>query len=257
MKEILIQNKSGFNKGYTPITFRDESSNNTGMDFGILRLEKGEIRQIDTGLETALLLMEGKTGFRFDDSFETAQRLDLFQEGPHALHVSSETKIILEAETDCEFALIQTENDKYFEPAFFTPENMLENEHRGKGMLDDTSYRIVRTIFDKRNREDANLVLGEVVNFPGKWSSYPPHHHPQPEIYHYRFSKTQGYGHGEHGDDVLKIRHFDTLKIMGGKDHSQVAAPGYGMYYIWVIRHLDDNPYIVPEFTKEHKWIVI
>lgn len=37
-------------------------------------------------------------------------------------------------------------------------------------------------------------------------------------------------------------------------DHAQVAAPGYGMYYSWVIRHLPDNPYTVPEFTDDHSW---
>ena len=63
--------------------------------------------------------------------------------------------------------------------------------------------------------------------FAGGQSSYPPHHHPQPEIYHYRFTEPQGYGHAE-----------------------------YGMYYSWVIRHLPDNPYTVPEFTEEHAWVM-
>ena len=90
--------------------------------------------------------------------------------------------------------------------------------------------------------ERLEKVLGEVVTMPGRWSSYPPHHHPQPEIYHYRFTRPQGYGHAELGDDVLKVKQFDTVKIFDGNDHAQCAAPGYGMYYSWVIRHLPDNP---------------
>ena len=148
----------------------------------------------------------------------------------------------------------QVENDNRFETMIFDESNLLESEHRGKDLLDDTAYRIVRTIFDIRNRPDANLVLGEVITFPGKWSSYPPHHHSQPEIYHYRFTEPQGYGHGESGDNVLKIQQYDTLKILYDLDHGQVAAPGYGMYYIWVIRHLPGNPYTIPEFTQEHAW---
>ena len=27
------------------------------------------------------------------------------------------------------------------------------------------------------------------------------------------------------------------------------------MYYLWVIRHLDDEPYITPTFVPEHKWV--
>ena len=97
-------------------------------------------------------------------------------------------------------------------------------------------------------------MLGEVVNLPGDWSSYPPHHHAQPEIYHYRFTAPQGYGHAELGDEVFKIRQYDTLKIPAGLDHAQCAAPGYGMYYSWVIRHLPGRPYTAPEFTAEHAW---
>jgi 5-deoxy-glucuronate isomerase len=94
------------------------------------------------------------------------------------------------------------------------------------------------------------------VTLPGGWSSYPPHHHRQPEIYHYRFTAPQGYGHAELGDQVFKVGNRDTLCIKPGLDHAQCAAPGYGMYYSWVIRHLPGDPYTVPEFTREHAWIM-
>ena len=60
--------------------------------------------------------------------------------------------------------------------------------------------------------------------------------------------------HAELGETVLKVRANDTIKIFDGFDHAQCAAPGYGMYYAWVIRHLPEAPYIVPEFTAEHAW---
>ena len=60
--------------------------------------------------------------------------------------------------------------------------------------------------------------MGEVVTAPGGWSSYPPHHHEQPEIYHYRFTEPQGYGHAECGDDVFKVRQYDTYKIVDEKN---------------------------------------
>jgi len=151
--------------------------------------------------------------------------------------------------------ICRTACDRAFPTVLYTPDSMLESEHRDKGRLDDTSHRIVRTIFDGRNRPEANLVLGEVINFPGRWSSYPPHHHPQPEIYHYRFTDPRGYGHAELGEDVLRVRPFDTIEILDLDDHSQVAAPGYGMFYVWVIRHLPGQPYTVPEFTSEHIWL--
>jgi 5-deoxy-glucuronate isomerase len=53
---------------------------------------------------------------------------------------------------------------------------------------------------------------------------------------------------------VFKVGDRDTVCIKPGLDHAQCAAPGYGMYYSWVIRHLPGDPYTVPEFAKEHAW---
>jgi 5-deoxy-glucuronate isomerase len=57
------------------------------------------------------------------------------------------------------------------------------------------------------------------------------------------------------GTEAYQLHNRDTLLITGNKDHPQVAAPGYAMWYLWVIRHLDGNPYISPEFTPEHMWV--
>ena len=147
--------------------------------------------------------------------------------------------------------MYRTANVKPFAATLYLPDDV-PNEHRGAGQVGGACLRFVRTIFDGTNT-DANceLVLGEVITMPGRWSSYPPHHHRQPEIYHYRFTEPRGYGHAELGDTVLKVRQYDTVKIFDGNDHAQCTAPGYGMYYAWVIRHLPGDRYTVPEFTDE------
>lgn len=254
MKEYLISGHQSYPLGYTSITKIGESKHDTGMNFGILKLEPGELRDLTNPLETAYLLMQGQLTFDDGDKEYLAQRNSLFDQDPIAAHVASEQPIKIKAHSACELIVVQTENSVTFPTMIFDANNMLESEKRGKGLLDDTAYRIVRTIFDARNRKQAKLVLGEVVNFPGCWSSYPPHHHPQPEIYHYRFTESLGYGHAECGDEVYKIQQYDTLKILNLNDHAQVAAPGYGMYYVWAIRHLEEKLYDVPEFTKEHDW---
>jgi len=35
-----------------------------------------------------------------------------------------------------------------------------------------------------------------------------------------------------------------------------VTAPGYAMWYLWVIRHLDGNRYVTPYFVDEHRWVM-
>ena len=255
MPDYLQRERGGFGPGYTAITRLNEADHDTGIAFGVVRLEAGERFDAPEGLETALLLMHGAVTFHAGDMALPAERASLFDEEPLALHTDAATGAAIIARGDCELACFQVENGNTFPGRLFDAGTMMESEHRGQGQLDNTAYRIVRAIFDGRNRPEANLVLGEVVNFPGRWSSYPPHHHPQPEIYHYRFTEPQGYGHAEMGEAVYKVRQHDTLKILDGGDHSQVAAPGYGMYYIWAIRHLPGCPYTVPEFTEEHAWL--
>jgi len=250
-----IRNADGFPWGWTPITGAGTGRTDTGIDFGVLRLRTGEEFTGDATLEEALLLMDGAVTFSFDGRSIRAARGSLFDEDPHALHHGPGATVTVRAETDAELVVCRTHSDRAFPTVLYDPASMLESEHRDKGRLDDASYRIVRTIFDGRNRPEGNLVLGEVINFPGRWSSYPPHHHPQPEIYHYRFTDPRGYGHGELGEEVIKVRPFDTVEILDLQDHSQVAAPGYGMFYVWVIRHLPGEPYTVPEFTADHTWL--
>ncbi|HBG02189.1 MAG TPA: 5-deoxyglucuronate isomerase [Firmicutes bacterium] len=251
----LLKRKEPYDWGYTSITTQGEASKDTMMDFGFLRLKSGEVRDLVTKKETAYLLTEGDVEFTFDDRQVTGRRESLFHESATCLHVPAGISVQIAAKSDLELAVMATTNDKHFAPVFYSADDV-RSEQRGQGTMQETSTRVVRTIFDKRNAPDANLVLGEVINHPGKWSSYPPHHHIQPEIYHYRFLPDQGFGVCVLNDDeVLKVEHRSTVKIVEDEVHPQSTAPGYAMYYIWVIRHLDDNPYIEPTFLPEHTWV--
>lgn len=101
------------------------------------------------------------------------------------------------------------------------------------------------------------MVIGEIVSYPGRWSSYIPHHHPQPEVYYYKFDKSQGFGACFIGDKAYKVKDGDFAIINGGYTHPQVAAPGYRMYYSWMIRHLDSNPWMDRIDDEDHKWLLI
>lgn len=254
MSTYLIRHPQGFPLGLTAITHINEAQHDTGIAFSILKLRAGEVCELTMPLESAHLLIQGKCELSHEANTRVVERLSCFDQDPYALHRAAHHPAKIKALSDCEFAVFAVHNDLEFPTIIFDVNNMMENEKRGKDVLGDTAYRLVRTIFDIRNRPFAKLVLGEVINAPGRWSSYPPHHHEQPEIYHYRFTEAQGYGHAECGDDVFKVRQFDTYKILHQNDHAQTSAPGYGMYYIWAIRHLDNNPYITPEFTEEHSW---
>ena len=239
---------SGREPGFIPL------AEFSGLAVGSLVLAAGEAFAATADTETAWLLMRGKLRGRAGEQAFALSRESLFDESASAVHVSAGTEVRFEAAGECELTVYSCGNEKTFPARVFTPEQV-PNEHRGKGQVAGRCLRFVRTIFDgSSSPENAELVLGEVVTLPGGWSSYPPHHHRQPEIYHYRFTEPQGFGHAELGDDVHKVRDRDTVCIPPGLDHAQCAAPGYGMYYSWVIRHLPDNPYTVPDFTEAHAW---
>ncbi len=252
----ITNHRDGFATGLTRITDHTNDEDGMSITLEVLKLSAGESVSVTTENETAWLLMSGTVNGEIGGKSFELSRQSLFDESSSCLHASAGTLVEISCSIDAEFTVYSCDNAKPFEPRVFTPDDVA-NEPRGKGQVGDRCLRYVRTIFDATNSDpNTELVLGEVITFQGAWSSYPPHHHPQPEIYHYRFTEPQGFGHGELGETVLKVRNFDTVKIMDLNDHAQCAAPGYGMYYSWVIRHLPDDRYSVPEFTEEHTWIM-
>jgi 5-deoxy-glucuronate isomerase len=228
----------------------------TGVDFSIRRLRRGTRLSEVTQAETVYVLLGGDIQIATGGTTFQASRSSLFDEGPSTFHCGpGHTLEITAGASGAEYAAIQTPTKGKIAPQL-TLASAVASEDRGAGLAQGACRRCVRTIFDYSTRPESQLVVGEVVNYPGRWSSYPPHHHAQPEIYHYRFTAPQGYGHAELGDSVFKVRHGDTVSIPGGLDHAQVSAPGYGMYYLWIVRHLPRRPYKGFEFSPAHTWLL-
>ncbi len=226
------------------------------MEFGLHRLRRGGRLAARSPKESVWVLLGGEAEVSMDGTTAKVSRGSLFDEGPVALHAApgSEVEIVAGA-SGAEWALARTDNARLRASRLYR-NHEFASEDRGAGLAQGACRRLVRTIFDHSTRPDSNFVLGEVVNLAGRWSSYPPHHHPQPEVYHYRFTAPQGYGHAEVGEHVFKVRSGDTTVIPGGLDHAQVAAPGYGMYYLWIVRHLPGRPYKGFRFTPAHTWLL-
>ncbi|PYU95646.1 MAG: hypothetical protein DMG08_04385 [Acidobacteria bacterium] len=253
---LRVAKRSALSPGYTQVLSMDQEPE-IGMSLGIWNLAPGQGATAGSSeAETAVLALSG-TGTLSSPSIALQfSRPEWIETPPTVIHCCAGESVQArnDGDTPVELIVVQTRNRRPFSPRHYRPEN-IQIEHRGKGILQETCHRIVRLVFDDNNGPpESNLVLGEVVNFAGRWSSYPPHSHPQPEIYYYRFEPPSGYGYGELGDDVFKIRSGDLLTIAGGRSHCQVSAPGYNMYYLWAVRHLEGSRYKGFTFDPEHAW---
>jgi 5-deoxy-glucuronate isomerase len=105
----------------------------------------------------------------------------------------------------------------------------IAEEDRGSG----PTARRVRTYLP-----EGELIVGETLNPPGGWSSYPPHRHEHEELYLYRFDPAIGFGvhvsYDDEADSARVVRDGSIERITNGY-HPVVAAPAAAMYYLWAL----------------------
>ena len=241
--------------GYNAMTTRESDML---MDIGYQLFDENEVVEFADPLqETAFVILTGKVEIAWDGKKEIMERHSLFEENPYCLLVPKNTTVTIKSlQQNTEVLVQKTINEKSFQPVFFRPEDV-QADVFGKGMWNGTAERTVRTIFDYENAPFSNMVNGEVINSPGRWSGYIPHNHPQPEVYTYKFDKPQGFGACFIGDDAFKISHNSWAELSGGYMHPQVTAPGYAMWYSWMIRHLPGDPWVkTRNDLPEHTWLL-
>ena len=240
--------------GYNAMTTSDSDMM---MDIGYQVMDAGEELSFqDPEQETAFVILSGQAEIRWNGQSEKMHRDSLFDENPYCLHVPRNTKVTMKADTAAEVLIQKTDNEKDFAPKFYRPEDV-QADIFGGGVWSGTATRTVRTIFDYSNAPYSNMVNGEVINSPGRWSGYAPHTHPQPEVYTYKFDRPQGFGACFIGDNAFKISHNSWSELSGGNSHPQVTAPGYAMWYSWMIRHLPNNPWNKTRIDDpDHEWLM-
>ena len=127
-----------------------------------------------------------------------------------------------------------------------------------------TWERSVRTILGPDDSA-SRLLVGETLNPPGNWSSYPPHKHdphepPEEvrleEVYLFRVQPEAGFGiqvlYEPGSEDTRMVRDGDVAVIRSGY-HPVVGAPGYDLYYLWVMA--GQGRTMAPWFDPEHVWV--
>ncbi len=224
-------------------------------DIHIYTLTDDKLDIYEEDKEVAILLFEGELSFTYDGKTESSYRKNVFEDMPFCLHVPKGTKVLCETKGKTQFLVQKAVNERHFEPVLYKKEDFVE-QRAGDGFMDNTANRLIRTVFDYDIAPYSNMVLGEVISEQGRWSSYPPHHHEQPELYYYKFDKPQGFGCAMIEDEAHKVKDHSYIVIPGGLTHPQATAPGYRMYFCWIIRHLKDNPWNDRVYEKCHEWLL-
>ncbi len=234
--------------------YQNEYSNML-MDIYVKKMSKGERLTISREKEeTAVLLLAGEITFSYEGISAKVARDGVFTDDAWCLHFCRGKEVEILAVTSCELLVQSTHNDREFDTKLYGKEDIVYTVS-GEGMYGGNATRTVSTIFDYNTAPYSNMVIGEVINNEGNWSSYLPHHHPQPEVYYFKFDRPEGFGASFVGDNVYKITDGSFSAIPGGATHPQAAAPCFKLYICWMIRHLDGDPWTDRIDDERYTWI--
>lgn len=189
---------------------------------------RGELRD-----GVAWVLIEGGVGGLTvgDEGTHVEGRDDVFEGAGWSALVGRDTSFELHG--DLRATVVWRQETRPIRSRLIAP-GEVSDEERGDG----ATLRRVRTYVDS-----GPLIVGETLNPPGLWSSYPPHRHEHEEIYLYRFDPPDGFGlqmRSETDDDerAVVVRDGRIERITSGW-HPVVAAPGSDLYYLWALAGAD------------------
>lgn len=236
----------------------------TGLiDLSLVQLARGERESVRDGAETCAIVLSGAVEVTIGGAaFGTAERAgDVFECAGDAAYVPPDQELELAAMRDTVVAVASA-------PLADRPAGVARLIAPGEQQVRTAGtgnwLRRIRTILGPDD-DAGRLVLGETINPPGNWSSYPPHKHDREappeeaaleEVYYYRFKPEGGFGvqvlYDDRDASAQVVRDGDVVAIPSGY-HPVVAAPGYSLYYLWVMA--GEGRELAPFFDPRHAWV--
>ena len=213
--------------------------------FSILSLGKGkDYREKLLRDELGLVLLSGQVEIEAGGKkYELGPRREVFTDLPWGLYLPGKISWKVKAIEKSELALAYAPGPDQGEAKLITPAELVVHE-RGK---DHFQRRVIDIMVSQVKAR--HLLIGETFNQPGQWSSYPPHRHDQhqppesyylEEMYLFKLKPEQGFGFqrvytdDRRLDQALVIENND-LAIFKKGYHPVAAAPGYQLYYLWIL----------------------
>lgn len=254
-------------KGYQTVV--DEQSGLEVIGFDKIILEPGQSLELDSGeYELGLVILAGTCDvvageFKAENK---GIRNNVFAGKPTTIYIPRDTEYTVTAKgyITLEIGVCKVKADKKYQP-FVVEASEVVTEHRGQLNWQRDVNDIITSKYEGRVDK---IVLGETYGCPGQWSSYPSHKHDtdnlpyevnMEEIYHFKVNPSQGFGiQVMYNDDFTlnesyMVRNDDTIAIKEGY-HPVAAAPGYSIYYLWVMAGTSGRK-LTPNDDPKHAWV--
>ena len=106
------------------LTTYENEYKDMNMDIRVYQMRAEEVREFSfEDEEMAVLLLQGKVIFRWDENLREVSRKDVFSQGPWCLHVCAGQKIMVTAVENAEILVQRTYNDRRFAAKLYDPED--------------------------------------------------------------------------------------------------------------------------------------
>ena len=255
-----VQDKQGYQRVIT------RKSGLKYLLIDVLKMPSGGKQEGDSGEEELVItLLQGECSVSLKEKKITwaAQRSSLFSDKPTSFYIPPKNSYVISSETDSELVITKSPSSfeavNGLEPALISPADVKVISSGAANWRRD-----VYMIMGARSPSQ-KLILGETINPPGNWSSYPPHKHDQlkdnesvlEEIYYFKTYPREGYGivhlyDGQDLNQLLTVENNDILVIRKGY-HPVVSTPGTVLYYFWALAG-PDKVYKV-RVEERFKWL--
>lgn len=254
-------------KGYSQVVKAGKDMEFCGL--GLLKLNANEVCSLKTNdEEAALVILSGKCNVVVNgkEFIGLGERKDVFSGNPASVYIPIQSSFKVEEAQGfvLEAAVVSAKAEKKFEPFVVMPKEVA-CDHRG--ILN--YQRDVRDIIVANGEGKVHrIVVGETISCPGQWSSYPSHKHDDynppyeakmEEVYYFKIKPEEGFGVQVMYNDDLSLRKAYMLKdgdavIIPEGYHPVAAAPGFQVYYLWVMAG-DYGRKLVPKDDPKLAWL--